>query len=162
MSFNRYDGGPFRAAREDNVPMLRAFFLSEGPKKMLSVHDHSDEGGGRSLLHTAAWWSSQRVASITCGNMFMYFHHAPLPCLNILVELLQVKYLCQIGANVNAIDTAYNKFTPLMEACRAGHLQVILLKIDFFFFWADNDTPLNMRIVFHSGLQTAHWAQCIH
>ena len=40
-----------------------------------------------------------------------------------------MKYLVQIGADVNAIDTAYSGLTPLMEACRAGHQKVCSLLI---------------------------------
>eukprot|EP00750_Incisomonas_marina_P025072 INCI5311.3.p1 GENE.INCI5311.3~~INCI5311.3.p1 ORF type:complete len:608 (-),score=135.26 INCI5311.3:62-1825(-) len=93
---HEYEGGPFRAAREGNVAMIRAYFLVSGPAKMLATRDKSEEGGGRSLLHTAAWWGSEPV----------------------------VRYLAQIGADLNAIDTSYNGFTPLMEACRAGHRRV--------------------------------------
>ena len=35
-----------------------------------------------------------------------------------------VRFLVHAGCDVNAIDTAYNRFTPLLEAARAGHSSV--------------------------------------
>lgn len=35
-----------------------------------------------------------------------------------------VQFLVHAGCDVNAIDTAYNRFTPLLEAARAGHSSI--------------------------------------
>ena len=85
-----------QAARDNNVRMLRAFFLVHGTKKLLSAHCKAPTEGGRTLVHVAAWWG----------------------CLDVL------RFLIQLGADINATDTMFSRTTPLIEAVRSGRRQV--------------------------------------
>eukprot|EP00941_MAST-03F_sp_MAST-3F-sp1_P000657 g657.t1 len=116
-----YEGGPFRAARDGNMPILKAFFLRDGTARMLDLHDRSKAGGGRTLLHTACWWGNDKM----------------------------VRFLVKIGADINAIDTAYNRFTPLFEAVRGGRSRITKFLIQH---------GANIRNVDFQGNTIMHWA----
>ena len=95
-------GTAFTAAKENNVEMMRNFFLVKGSKFLLNDRDHSREGGGRTLLQVAAWYGC--------------------------VEAM--RFLLGLGAEVNTIDTGYSRCTPLMDACRSGRFVIVKMLLD--------------------------------
>ena len=45
-----------QAVRTENVTMVKAYFMVQGMKYLLNLHNCTDEGqGGRTLMHTAYW-----------------------------------------------------------------------------------------------------------
>jgi hypothetical protein len=85
-------GDVWEAVRTENVEMVKAYFMVQGTGNLLKMHNFTEGQGGRTLLHTACWWGCSKV----------------------------IVLLMKLGANVNAIDTAMTKTTPLMEAARAN------------------------------------------
>jgi len=86
-------GDVWEAVRTENVDMVKAYFMVQGTANLLKLHNYTDEGqGGRTLLHTACWWGCSKV----------------------------IVLLMKLGAEINCIDTAMTKTTPLMEAARAN------------------------------------------
>lgn len=96
QKLTKYPGDVWKAARDNDVPMLRAFFLVKGTRRLLAAHNKAKTEGGRTLVHTAAWWGCDDV----------------------------LRFLVALGANVNARDTMFCRTTPLMEAVRAGRRSV--------------------------------------
>ncbi|GBG34281.1 Ankyrin repeat domain-containing protein 1 [Hondaea fermentalgiana] len=90
------DPSPFKAVRGDNIHVLRANFLVHGSSHMLALRSNTPEDGGRTLLHSAAFWGSANC----------------------------VDFLLEVGADVNAIDSTVSRVTPLLEAGRAGHPRI--------------------------------------
>ena len=86
----------WRAGRMGDLAMLKNFLLVRGTR-LLDKHNLEDPTqGGRTLLHTAA-----------------YFGHEKM-----------VAWLLLLGCNVDVLDTAHSRTTPLHEAARANRVGV--------------------------------------
>ncbi|KAG9416815.1 hypothetical protein AC1031_001205 [Aphanomyces cochlioides] len=95
----KYDGDVWTATRTGRLDIVEKFFLVESTTKLLSLHDKNPLEGRRTLLHSAAWHGHVHIA----------------------------KYLLRLGAEVDAVDTIHSKTTPLIEAARAGHMEMCQL-----------------------------------
>lgn len=58
---DEYPGSEWSACRDDDADMLRQFFLVNSSRKMLAAHCKEPAGGGRTLVHMAAWWGCTNV-----------------------------------------------------------------------------------------------------
>ncbi|KDO16052.1 hypothetical protein SPRG_18414 [Saprolegnia parasitica CBS 223.65] len=95
----KYDGDIWAATKTGKLDVLQKYFLIESPAKLLVLHNRDVDEGRRTLLHTACWWGHVAV----------------------------VEYLLRMGADVDAVDSVLSKTTPLIEAARAGRLDVVKL-----------------------------------
>jgi hypothetical protein len=89
------------AARTEDMRVVKAYFLLAGAALLCRNHcpsatEYKSADAGRTLMHIAAWYGNERLFD----------------------------YIANLGADVNAWDTAYTKFTPLMEAARSGKVQM--------------------------------------
>lgn len=97
-----YSGDVFKAARDNDVGMVRCFFLVRGTKRLLAAHSKAKHDGGRTLVHMAAWWGCREVLDLLIG----------------------------LGADVDCIDSMFSRATPLMEAVRAGRRGIAELLLE--------------------------------
>ncbi|EQC40755.1 hypothetical protein SDRG_01826 [Saprolegnia diclina VS20] len=95
----KYDGDIWSATKTGKLDVLQKYFLIESPAKLLVLHNRDVDEGRRTLLHTACWSGHVSV----------------------------VEYLLRMGADVDAVDSVLSKTTPLIEAARAGRLDVVKL-----------------------------------
>ncbi len=98
---SKYKGDVFQSVRDNNFEMTRAFLIVHG-MKMLSLHNKEELGGGRTLVHAAAFFGCTKLLT----------------------------YLIKLGANINCIDTSALLTTPLMEAARMGRTECIELLLE--------------------------------
>jgi hypothetical protein len=63
---------PFHAVQQDDLEILEHFFQARGFESLLLAHDRRKDEGGRTLLHTAAWWGSTNCEYSMC-EMFSVF-----------------------------------------------------------------------------------------
>ena len=96
-----YNGDVWQACRDDNVRLMRAYFLVHG-SKLLALRSKKRIEGGRTLLHTACWWGCVKV----------------------------IDYLFKLGADPNATDLSMSLTTPLHEAARAGRSEICKILIE--------------------------------
>ena len=94
----KYNGDIWKTVKTGDEQMLKRFFLVEGSDQLLQLHNYEPGEGGRTLLHTACWYGYSRI----------------------------VDFLLSIGANVNDIDSAHSRTTPLMEAARTGRRDICI------------------------------------
>ncbi|OQR93672.1 hypothetical protein ACHHYP_02359 [Achlya hypogyna] len=98
----KYDGDIWLATKAGKLEVLKKYFLVESPAKLLVMHNKDLDEGRRTLLHTACWWGHLSI----------------------------VELLVHLGADVDAVDSVLGKTTPLIEAARAGRLEIVKLLLD--------------------------------
>ncbi|TMW57339.1 hypothetical protein Poli38472_003264 [Pythium oligandrum] len=98
-----YNGTVWDAVRSGDVVTLKKFFFVEGASRLLRLHSKEPEEGGRTLLHTAAWWGQEEA----------------------------VQFLLTSGASVDEIDTTASRTTALIDAARAGQGGVCALLVRY-------------------------------
>ena len=87
-------GTVWDAVKADDVDLVRCYFMVGGTARLLSKHNLEERAqGGRTLLHTAAWWGCCRTITL----------------------------LLKLGHAVDPVDTACTRTTPLQEAARSNH-----------------------------------------
>ena len=85
-------GDVWAAVRSGDAGLLRDFFLVTGSRRLLAAHDPHLDAGGRTLLHSAAWWGNTAACVL----------------------------LVKLGADLGAVDSCGGRTTALMEAARAN------------------------------------------
>ncbi|KAG6598058.1 uncharacterized protein IUM83_09403 [Phytophthora cinnamomi] len=91
-----YQGSIWDAVSNNELDMVRNYFLVEGADTLLLRRHPDAEQCGRTLLHCAAWHGYQAI----------------------------IELILAVGCDVDAVDSVASKTTALIEAARAGHVDV--------------------------------------
>ncbi|DAZ95865.1 TPA: hypothetical protein N0F65_009067 [Lagenidium giganteum] len=114
----KYEGTIWDAAIANDLEMVQKYFLVEGATKLVRMHNRNMQEGGRTLLHTAAWYGHAEMLE------FLLSAGAQVDAVDTVGGFTVVRLLYLAGESEYSLVWIFQttcKTTALQEAARAGH-----------------------------------------